>query len=916
MEKSLRPKTDKDFGAPPPGYIAGRGRGATGFASGVSREARGKADIEKETDLGDSNYDKFAGYSESLFQSSTYDKEDDEADRIYDMIESRMESRKRKHRGPENHVMSAVEPIMPNLQAQFSEAKTELLRVSEEEWMQLPAAQERLKAKRPQKEFLTNAPDRLLSGGPPGMPSSMMEVGVAKKAVLEVSLNSVSGGMGVDAQEYLEALSAKQTAIADIAEVKKARLLFKSITKSDPTNPSGWIAAARLEEVSGDPEEAKSIVARGLGQCQNSEDLWLAAIRLELNPEKAKSLVANALKQMPRSITLWQTAVSMEPKPVMKIRVLQKALEMNPSSVVLWKSIVNLTQSRSEVLLLLGRAVECCPSSEELWLSFARLSEGQAAQKVLNDARKALPTSVGIWVCAAELAESMGADEPVIENIIIKAVESLAKNGLVKDKRSWLSTALDCKEHRKVPRCIARVVMRGWILKSLESRTPKEVKHEVFSDFDFASEKSQIVATAILKTAVMETNLSARKGVWIKLLNFMLNSHQDGVNEIFQQAVDKCPHSEVLWLMFAKHLWADQKDINSAQKVLENAMNAIEDSENIFIAAARIEETISIDSCRMLLAVARNRCPKSSRIWIKSAQLERQARNTDVAVNLCQDALGRVGLKASDAFKLCIIPVHALLEANRVEEAAGLAAKACESCPTKPAVWLVAADVAILQSDFNKARAILERGRIRHPQDENLWWKGVVVEELSHGKNSPAVKVFIARALQNCSTSGLLWSWAIDSEPAASRHPKCLDALKKCPNDGLVICAVARFFWIEKLQIDKARKWFQNAISSAGNQGQVWVDSLAFEVSLGDDNFALVEESVNEIAKKDGAMVNQGIEWNAFRKDLNNWHMQFPELVVRYSQKRYPAIYVNLNPRISALLSQAVKQERSPLKSE
>lgn len=57
------------FGKPPPGYIPGRGRGATGFAGGVSRDdsvdyTQGPAD---KSDLSDSNFDPFTGYAENLF---------------------------------------------------------------------------------------------------------------------------------------------------------------------------------------------------------------------------------------------------------------------------------------------------------------------------------------------------------------------------------------------------------------------------------------------------------------------------------------------------------------------------------------------------------------------------------------------------------------------------------------------------------------------------------------------------------------------------------------------------------------------------------------------------------------------------------------------------------------------------------
>ena len=908
MEKSLRPKTDKDFGPPPPGYVAGSLRGDTGFASGVSRDTRVRQ--EKEKDLGDSNYDKFAGYSESLFQSGSYDKEDDEADRIYDMIETRMESRKKKSRTQHNQPARNEVDIV-DLQSQFSSAKTDLLNVSEEQWMHLPVAQERLKAKRPQKEFLTSAPDSLITtGGPPGM----MEIGEAKKAVLEVSLNAESSGLGVDPQQYLEQLSAKQTDIADIAEVKKARLLFKSITKTDPNNPTGWLAAARLEEVSGSPDDAKAVVAKGLSHCPTSEDLWLAAVRLEQNAEKSKSVVANALKQIPRSVKLWEVAAGMESKPELRTRVIQKGLELVPDSIELWKTLVNLTSGRPEALLILNRAVECCPSSEELWLTYARLSEPQAAQKILNDARKALPTSVAVWVSAAELVERLGAADHVIENIFVKAVESLAKNGVVRDKISWLETAATSSpQFKQVPRAITKIVVRGWILKSLESKTPKEVKHEVFRDVESVADTH--VKLAILTTAVHDTPLHLRKGVWIKLIRFMQDEKIEGVGATFNASIQACPHSEVLWLMFAKYLWGDLGDIDSARLTLEKAAAAIDDSENIYIAAARIEESLQtsegINACRAILIKARARCPKSSRLWIKSAQIERMTRSVEAVIDICQDGLGRVGSKSGDAFKLHLIPVHALMESDRLEEAALFIGKACESFPTKSPVWLVAADIAMSQGDWNRARAILERGRIRLPHDEHLWWKGFLVEQQTHGPQSPAVKVFLSRALQACPSSGLLWSCAITAEPAVTRHPKCLDALKRCPTEGLVVASVAKFFWLEKLQIDKARKWFENAIISSPNSGQVWAEYLTFEISQGEENLFNVEHVVAQLSHKQPGSINNGIEWNMYRKSIENWNKPLMELIIGFSTARFGYVYEKIGARISAVLLESRRSVKS-----
>ena len=49
-------------------------------------------------DYGDANYDEFSGFSERLFNDVPYDREDAEADDIYDSVDDRMDSRRKRQR--------------------------------------------------------------------------------------------------------------------------------------------------------------------------------------------------------------------------------------------------------------------------------------------------------------------------------------------------------------------------------------------------------------------------------------------------------------------------------------------------------------------------------------------------------------------------------------------------------------------------------------------------------------------------------------------------------------------------------------------------------------------------------------------------------------------------------------------------
>jgi len=67
------------------------------------------------------------------------------------------------------------------------------------------------------------------------------------------------------------------------SDVKKARLLLKSVRETNPKHPPAWIASARLEEVTGKLQAARNLIMKGCEECAKSEDLWLEAARLMVN---------------------------------------------------------------------------------------------------------------------------------------------------------------------------------------------------------------------------------------------------------------------------------------------------------------------------------------------------------------------------------------------------------------------------------------------------------------------------------------------------------------------------------------------------------------------------------------------------------------------------------------------------------
>ena len=67
------------------------------------------------------------------------------------------------------------------------------------------------------------------------------------------------------------------------SDVKKARLLLKSVITTNPNHAPGLITAARLEEVTGRMQAPCNIIMKGCDICSKNEDVWLEAVRLQVS---------------------------------------------------------------------------------------------------------------------------------------------------------------------------------------------------------------------------------------------------------------------------------------------------------------------------------------------------------------------------------------------------------------------------------------------------------------------------------------------------------------------------------------------------------------------------------------------------------------------------------------------------------
>ena len=908
-------KQRKHFvGMPSPlGYVAGVGRGATGFTTrsdiGPAREATDVPDdrhappVKKkrdddgsdEEDLNESNYDEFAGYGGSLFgKHDPYDKDDEEADAVYQAIDDRMDEKRREHR--EKRFQAEVEKYRkerPKIQQQFSDLKRELTYVSPESWNSIPEvgdSRNRKKRMAGVREKFTPISDRILTqnmGGEmtssispssglasviPGLQTSvpgmqtpgmltpsgdldLRKIGQARNTLMDLRLkqssDSVSGQTVVDPKGYLTDLQSMiPTYGGDINDVKKARLLLKSVRDTNPHHPPAWIASARLEEVCGKIQAARNLIMKGIEVCPKSEDVWLEAARLQ-PPEEARKVVKLAVDQNPHAVRIWIKAAELETETRAKKRVFRKALESIPNSVRLWKSAVEL-ELPEDARVLLTRAVECCPTSTELWVALARLETYENARKVLNKAREHIPTDRQIWITAAKLEEAND-NEKMIEKIIARAISSLTGNGVELNKEHWMKDAIDAEMGGSIQTC--QSIVRNIIETGVEEEDRKDTWME---DAESATTQGAYATARAIYAHALKT-FPSKKSIWMQAA-FFEKEHgtREQLETLLQKAVTNCPKAETLWLMGAKSKWM-AGDVPAARSILSLAFQANPNSEEIWLAAVKLEsENNEFARAKKLLARARESAP-TSRVFMKSAKLEWALEKPKEALRLVEDGLASF----PDADKLWMMKGQLECELGKIDKARQTYTDATKKCPDSIPLWLLFAELECKHGSVTKARSVVEKARLRNPANDRLWLKAIRIE--AEAGLMDIAKAVLARALQECPNSGLLWAEAITMENKPQRKTKSVDAMKKCEHDPVVLLAVAKLFWSER-KLTKAREWLTRTVKLEPDLGDSWIHFYKFELLHG------TQEQIDEVKRqcidKDP---KHGPLWCSYSKDIKHW---------------------------------------------
>lgn len=245
------------------------------------------------------------------------------------------------------------------------------------------------------------------------------------------------------------------------------------------------------------------------------------------------------------------------------------------------------------------------PYNTSIWIALAKLEDYKNARKVLNTACKKIPTDHTIWVHAAKLEETEGNFE-IVPKLLKKAIKNLQKNVKI-TKDQWLKEAYEAEISGSL--ATARALIEETLFEGIDDVTDMDENKRIWLETaeNFLDRGAIECARALILATCR--NVPKDHGVWMKAIK-LENEHgtPKTVSNILKQALDACNDTELFYLMYAKHLWKQDKNIDEAIRVLKEGLQKLDTEEELYLALVKLyKEKRQYDDARQLLIKGRQK---------------------------------------------------------------------------------------------------------------------------------------------------------------------------------------------------------------------------------------------------------------------------------------------------------------------
>ena len=713
-----------------------------------------------------------------------------------------------------------------------------------DQWKTLPESKSRIKKKSNKVNFLPTPDTIIVNSFQDKLISSeiVSTVNNAKEALLTCSLDrtkNLAGIQSVNPEGYLTQLDGMDTNNQEIQDLKKLRGLLRSLINSNPNQPMSWLAASRIEEKDSTIKGAKELMHEACIKCPDSEDIWIEAARLE-SYEKSKQILKKATNQLPKSVKLWIAAANKETTNEAKAKILKQALEYNPESVKLWKEIISIS-SDIDAKKYLEKSVICAPHSLELWLALAKLEPYKEARKTLINARKQLPLEPTIWISAAKLEEAQGNNDNVGE-LIKRGIKYLLNSGVEINRGDWANEIILAEKSNSY--LTAKAIIKHLMNVGVDS----EQKLTIWiKDLYLLQESQCIESFRYLYNLALEIYPESKE-LWknIYILEKRIGD-RDQIKVTLNQACKNCNSAR---------FWVDYMRLLPASEVFDSFKSAIAKHDKkliIYLIAYQILfKSSNLSDAEEVLKLGKTNCycPKIIRKLIEFYRTVNNINNAkEIALKGIQDFPNDKNIYIKFA-GLC-----------NNEEARDIIVNACNKLPECGKLWILLARIEETDNNDLKARYILEKGR-NASNDINVLYESIEYE--IRKINYKAAELILNKGLQEFSSDGRLWSYAISLCDSKNKKTRTAEALERCSEDPYLLLAIARLFQSER-KFEKARGWYEKALAKGSWLGDIWIYYYSMEEKLKE-----AEKKENILLRCSELEIRKGDLWKKHKTTESN----------------------------------------------
>lgn len=824
---------------PPPGYVPGIGRGATGFSTRGEKSTSLKTPKRFQVPTTNGDLDETRTNTLEL-------QEEKEAEKIYSDLDARLSARNRskKHEERTNN----------SIPQQFADLKRSLATVTEDQWLTIPNAgdytrkrkRERLNEQLNRKTYA--APDTLLT---PHVNLSRLTEEREKmlERQLDANIFELNNSASLaEAQNYLNELEMSSELAKSDEDLKKMRTVLQSYRNSDAKKPEGWIASARLEERARNLKTAKNLIEQGCLHCPRNEDVWLENIRLHAtDAHHCKVLVAEGIRFNAQSLHLWLKAIDLENEVLNKHRVVRRALQELPLCEELWKRAVKYSSEKEEVVKILKKAVELIPQSIDLCTALIQLQDYTEARKTLEIAKKTMPLELRVCVLAAQLEESKGKDvsDEKLLKLLTNDIKVLQKNGRNLSLQALLDEAhilLADNGSQRTARCLAHAALTKCTLDQNSSEIfrivtnlPDTIIKIIAFRFLLRSDPTKFSIWASLKATCEKTGKMHE--LYSTFEHILFDGDQD------YHILKKHP---VLALMFSKEIWKYGKDVAKSLDVLERTLKIVPHSLDVWLAQIKLlcvsaqYGAAEITFEKALRTLEPPNVSHLERLYYKYVDFLRFQQRDEEAIKVLKE---RCLIKFPECYKFYLQLGQIYHNMGRINDCRENYNTGTERLPNCVLLWVSLSRLEEIDSHRpTKARSVLDMALIKNPENEYLFLAKAQLE--FRLGNSDQARFIIHQALQKHPRSSSLWAENIRLLPvkrANVRKTMFQDALKNTGNSCEILLEIGISFFKES-QYEVALKWFDRACKKNPSYGDSWVWLARCNKKLNNDLTPIIEQ--------------------------------------------------------------------------